>query len=132
MLNILYVEDDANSRNVLRMVQRMNPDRFVITILEDSQDFEARLLEHDPQPDLILLDIHVKPYTGFDMLEMIRNYRHFNNTPVVALTASVMNEEIQLLQAASFNSVLSKPLNMDDFPLFIERIMNGEHLWHVW
>ncbi|MCB9456415.1 MAG: response regulator [Anaerolineaceae bacterium] len=132
MLNVLYVEDDGNSRNVVRMVQRMNPGVFEATIFDDSQDFEARLLELHLQPDLILLDIHMKPYTGFEMLEIIRKHRDYNKIPVVALTASVMNEEIQLLQDASFHSVLSKPLNMDEFPTFIERIMAGEHIWHVW
>ena len=132
MLNVLYVEDDGNSRNVVRMVQRMNPGVFEATIFDDSQDFEARLLELHRQPDLILLDIHMKPYTGFEMLEIIRKHRDYTKIPVVALTASVMNEEIQLLQDASFHSVLSKPLNMDEFPAFVERIMAGEHIWHVW
>lgn len=61
MLNILYVEDDLGSRSVVRMVQRMAPDIFTLTTFDDSQDFEGRLVQLDPQPDLILLDIHVKP-----------------------------------------------------------------------
>lgn len=132
MLNILYVEDDANSRNVLRMAQRMSPELFDLTLFEDSYDFAARLAELDPQPDLILLDIHVDPYTGFDMLAMIRRQPVYDSTPVVALTASVMNEEIQMLQTAGFNSVLSKPVNLDEFPDQIQHIMNGEQIWYVW
>lgn len=132
MLNILYVEDDANSRNVLRMAQRMSPELFDLTLFEDSYDFAARLTELDPQPDLILLDIHVDPYTGFDMLAMIRRQPVYDSTPVVALTASVMNEEIQMLQTAGFNSVLSKPVNLDEFPDQIQHIMNGEQIWYVW
>ena len=61
MFNILYVEDDPGSRSVVRMVQRMAPDIFTLTTFDDSQDFEGRLVQLDPQPDLILLDIHVKP-----------------------------------------------------------------------
>lgn len=61
MLNILYVEDDPGSRSVVRMVQRMAPDIFTLTTFDDSQDFEGRLVQLDPQPDLILLDIYVKP-----------------------------------------------------------------------
>lgn len=132
MLHILYVEDDANSRHVLRMAQRMSPELFDLTLFEDSYDFAARLAELDPQPDLILLDIHVDPYTGFDMLAMIRRQPAYDGTPVVALTASVMNEEIQMLQTAGFSSVLSKPVNLDEFPDQIQHIMNGEQIWYVW
>lgn len=132
MLNILYVEDDPGSRDVVRMAQRMVPDMFDLTVFDDSHDFEQRLSALDPQPDLILLDIHMEPYTGFEMLTMIRADRVYAGTPVVALTASVMNEEIQLLEDAGFQGVLSKPLNLEEFPALIRRIMAGEPIWYVW
>ncbi len=53
-----------------------------------------------PKPDVILLDIHVKPYSGFEMLEMLRKMNGFVDVPVVALTASVMNEEVQKAEAS--------------------------------
>lgn len=132
MLNILYVEDDAGSRDVVRMVQRMNPGHFELTVFNDSHNFDERLTQLDPQPDLILLDIHVDPYTGFEMLAMIRNHPEYDSTPVVALTASVMNEEVQILQDSGFHGVVSKPLNLDEFPGIIQRIMEGEEIWYVW
>lgn len=132
MLNLLYVEDDARSRDVLRMVQRMNPELFELVIFDNSQDFESRLSQLEPQPDLILLDIHVQPYSGFDMLERIRSHREYDAIRVIALTASVMNEEIELLQRAGFHSVVSKPLNMDEFPDLVQRIMRDEKVWYVW
>lgn len=132
MLNVLYVEDDPGSRDVVRMVQRMNPGTFNLTIFDDSYDFEQRLMQLNPQPDLILLDIHVDPFTGFDMLAMIRNRPEYDATPVVALTASVMNEEVQILQNSGFHGVVSKPLNLDEFPNIIQRIMQGEEIWYVW
>lgn len=132
MLNVLYVEDDPGSRDVVRMVQRMNPGVFELTVFDDSYDFEQRLLRLNPQPDLILLDIHVDPFTGFDMLAMIRNRPEYDATPVVALTASVMNEEVQILQDSGFHGVVSKPLNLDEFPNIIQRIMQGEEIWYVW
>lgn len=132
MLNVLYVEDDAASRNVLRMIQRISPELMTALILEDSEDFERQLLALAPQPNLILLDIHVKPFSGFEMLEIIRRHKAFDLVPVVALTASVMNEEVELLKQAGFQGVLGKPLNMDEFPELVERIMSGEKVWYVW
>jgi CheY-like chemotaxis protein len=132
MLNVLYVEDDAGSRGVLKMVQRMNPGFMEVVMFADSQDFEQKLLALDPQPDLILLDIHMKPHTGFDMFRMIRLHPQYDSIPVMALTASVMNEEVRMLEEAGFHGVLSKPLDMDFFTSVIERVMNGERVWYVW
>lgn len=67
-----------------------------------------------------------------DVLAMIRNHPEFDGTPVVALTASVMNEEVQMLQDSGFHGVVSKPLNLDEFPGIIQRIMEGEEIWYVW
>ncbi len=132
MLNVLYVEDDAASRNVLQMIARMNPGLMALTMLANSDQFEQKLLTLEPAPDLFLLDIHVQPYSGFDMLEMIRRQPAYDMVPVVALTASVMNEEVDLLRSAGFHSVLSKPLNMDEFPNLVQRVISGESVWYVW
>jgi len=90
--NILYVEDDPGSRDVIRMARRMNPGSFELVIFDDSFEFEQRLAQLELKPDLILLDIHMKPFTGFEMLAMIRTHSEYDTIPVVALTASVMNE----------------------------------------
>lgn len=132
MINLLYVEDDPGSRMVIKMAQRINPEPFNLVIFEDSCDFEQRLLSLGPQPDVIMLDIHVKPLTGFKMLDIIRSHAAFDKTRVVALTASVMNEEVELLHTAGFQGAISKPLNLDEFPNMIHRILRGEALWHVW
>lgn len=132
MLNILYVEDDARSRDVLHMVHRMNPGLMALTMFEDSANFEERLLKLAPQPDAVLLDIHVLPYTGLEMLAMIRRRAEYDSTPVIALTASVMNEEVEMLKGVGFQGVISKPIDLDTFPEILERVMQGEKIWYVW
>ncbi len=132
MPNVLYVEDDPLSRNVVRMAQRISSVITGLTVFDDSHDFEQKLLELPQQPDLILLDIHMKPYTGFDMLKMIRSHPEYDRTYVVALTASVMNEEVRMLQEAGFQGGISKPLHLELFPELIQRIVSGERIWHVW
>jgi CheY-like chemotaxis protein len=102
-----------------------------VVIFPDSKDFIARLNVVSPQPDIILLDIHVPPYTGFQMLEMLRRLEKFKNTPVIAITASVMNEEVAKLKASGFNGVFSKPINQDIFPDMLNRVLQGESIWQV-
>jgi two-component system cell cycle response regulator DivK len=132
MLNVLYVEDDPGSRQVMTIVERSYPGYMRPVVLPDSSNFEQYLLHMNPSPDVILLDIHVKPLTGFEMFHIIRSHAQFDHVPVMALTASVMNEEVVLLQQTGFQGVLSKPLDIDAFPGVVDRVMGGESVWYVW
>ena len=129
--NLLYVEDDPGSRKVMRMLIRRVPVPVNLTILEDSTDFLLRIECAVPEPDVFLLDIHVSPNDGFQMLEILRCHAQFSNKMVVALTASVMNEEVNRLKEAGFDGVLAKPLNFYQFPTRLERILHGERMWMV-
>jgi CheY-like chemotaxis protein len=131
MIHVLYVEDHKQSRDVLQMIQRMNAQAMSLTLFEDSDRFLDRVIELQPQPDIFLLDIHIQPHNGFEMLQLLRSHPAYQTCPIVALTASVMNEEVDWLKQAGFNGVFGKPIDIDAFPVFLERIMNGEYLWYV-
>src|SRR5512134_3593396 len=84
---LLCVEDDASNRLVMKLLveKTLNAKRYVI--FEDSADFISRLQDLPVRPDIILLDIHVSPFNGFQMLKMIREDAVYGDTKVVALTA---------------------------------------------
>jgi len=128
---ILYVEDDPPSRKVMHMLLNMRMGLPNVTILENSRDFMTRVNALDPKPDVIFLDIHVDPYDGFEMLEMLREQDDFQDTPIVALTASVMNEEVHRLKTAGFHSCLAKPIDTDTFPDMLRQIMGGKSVWRI-
>ena len=129
--SILYVEDDPQSRKLMSMLLKGRMKLPNVTILEDSQDFVSNVQAIDPKPDVILLDIHMKPFNGFEMLTMLREIEALNGTPIVALTASVMNEEVQKLRTIGFNGCLSKPIDLQTFPETLERILDGETIWRI-
>lgn len=128
---VLYVEDDPKSRKVMEMLLKASMKLSYVTIFDDSAGFLERVQALDPCPDVILLDIHVKPHSGFEMLDMLRQFEQFKGVPVVALTASVMNDEVAQLKSAGFDSCLSKPIDSEAFPNALRRIVNGESLWRI-
>lgn len=129
--SILYVEDEAKSRRVMRMLLVNSMKLENVNIFEDSSNFMARVDALAPKPDVIFLDIHVTPYNGFQMLEMLRNSERYNDTIICALTASVMNEEVTQLRESGFGGCLSKPIDIDTFPEILSLILKGEELWHI-
>ncbi len=128
---LLYVEDEALSRQVMQLLVERGLGFKHLTIFEDSENFLPRLEALSPQPDIVFLDIHMRPYNGFELLKMLRAHEVYRHTPVVAVTASVMNEEIDLLKQAGFSGGISKPVDQAFLAEFIYLILKGEEVWHV-
>lgn len=127
----LYVEDDPMSREIMRIIIENGVGSTNLVVFEDSIDFLGRASRLNPQPTMILLDIHVTPHDGFQMLKMLRQQAQFTSVKIVALTASVMNEEVEQLREAGFDGAIAKPLSIQTFPDLIRRIANGETIWHI-
>lgn len=127
----LYVEDEPMSRTVMEFLLKRGMGYENVTIFEDSRDFIARLKSLETLPDVVFLDIHVPPYNGFEMLAMLREHPEFNQLRVIALTASVMNEEVEMLKNAGFDGGIAKPINQADFPKLLEQILDGEEVWSI-
>lgn len=128
---VLYVEDDAMSRKMMRLLLQGRLHFPDVTIFENSENFESRVDSLDPKPAIIFLDIHMKPYTGFEMLRMLRTMPWTDGVPIIALTASVMHEEVQQLMTVGFDGCLGKPIDLDTFPDTLQRILKGEHVWRI-
>jgi CheY-like chemotaxis protein len=125
------VEDDSSNRLVMKLLVEQMLSVKHYAIFEDSADFLSRVRNLPLRPDIILLDIHVSPYNGFQMLQMIREDSVYFDTKVVALTASVMNEEVERLRKSGFDGAIGKPIALSSFPVVIERILNGESIWQL-
>ena len=128
---LLCVEDDASNRLVMKLLVEKTLHARYYAIFEDSADFIPKIRTLPSPPDIILLDIHVAPFNGFQMLQMIREDTVYCNTKVVALTASVMNEEVERLRTSGFDGAIGKPISLSSFPIVIERILKGESIWQV-
>jgi len=130
-ISIVYVEDDAMSREVMKLLLKDALGYSKVAIYEDTTDILKKVEALTDQPDIIFLDIHMKPLDGFGVLEQMRNHPRYRYTRIVALTASVMNEEVKRLRTAGFDGVIAKPINQRMFPDQIERLVQGEKIWQV-
>jgi two-component system sensor histidine kinase BarA len=65
--------------------------------------------------DLIILDIQMPDIDGVSLLHMMRKHKPADQTPVVALTANVLNDEAGRLIELGFDYFLSKPIDEGKF-----------------
>jgi CheY-like chemotaxis protein len=127
----LYIENDEMSREVMKALLTRGLGYPDVTVFESSTNFEDRLGSLAQRPDVIFIDIHMEPMDGFAMLNLIRQKAEYRAVPVVALTASVMYEEVRRLRDAGFDGVIAKPINYDAFAGVLDRILSGEQVWNI-
>ena len=68
-----------------------------------------------PRPGLILLDIRLPKLDGREVLRQIKSDAALRAIPVVMLTTSERDDEINACYAAGANSYVSKPVKFTDF-----------------
>jgi CheY-like chemotaxis protein len=128
---VVYVEDDEPSIYVMRTIFERIMGLKTFYILRSSTDFLQQVNNIGITPTLFLLDIQIQPCDGFELLSILRNSEQYAQSKVVALTASVMNEQVARLKQSGFNGAIAKPLDIDAFPTLIARIMKGESVWYI-
>src|SRR6185503_2224831 len=128
---LLYVEDDSSNRLVMKLLM----DKILHTknymIFEDSANFMSRVRNLPARPTIFMLDIHIAPLNGFQLLHLLRQDSGYYDSKIIALTASVMNEEVKRLRESGFDGAISKPITLSTFPKVIDSILNGESVWQI-
>ena len=130
-LSYLVVDDDLNTRNILSILLGTVLKSSQLTLYEDSENFEERLKLLPYIPDIAFLDIAVMPFDGYKMLEIIRSLDKFHTVKVIAITARVMQQEIERMKAARFDGMISKPIIRQVFPQLVGRIIKGDAIWYI-
>lgn len=77
-------------------------------------------------PKMVLLDIKMPKMNGMEVLKEIKQHELTRRTPVVILTSSKQDPDIQSCYALGANSYLVKPVN---FEKFAEAIKNLGFYW---
>ncbi len=116
---VLLVEDIMPNRLLVRMLL----DDSNVVVEEAENGLEALAHLEIFTPDLILMDIQMPVMDGFTATRKIRENPKWRDIPIVALTASVMKEEVDHILEQDFNGYLQKPIENDKFFEVIARYM---------
>jgi CheY-like chemotaxis protein len=127
MSHALIIDDDRGNLGVLKELLTM--EQITYTALNDSTKAQA-VLDQADSIDVVILDLGMPNLNGYQVLELIRQYPHMAQVPVVACT--VHTGEAQTARQAGFHSFISKPLNIDQFGDQLKRILAGESIWQAY
>ena len=92
-----------------------------IQFLDQKEEYES-----SEQPDLVLLDINLPKVNGHEVLKHIKTDDELKHIPVVMLTTSSDEVDIQKSYDNYVNCYITKPVEVDSF---IEAVSTIEDFW---
>lgn len=131
MVHILLVEDNEGDILLTQEAFEESKVKTQISVARNGQealDFLFRNGDYtDAQrPDLILLDINIPVFNGHEVLEKIKTDTTLKKIPVIILTTSSNQKDIERAYQNHSNSYVKKPLDMEEF---LKAIVKIEEFW---
>jgi CheY-like chemotaxis protein len=128
---ILLVEDNPMDVDLTRraFVRRklVNPIQ-VARDGEEALDFLNRWEAGEPLPVVVLLDINLPKVNGLEVLRQFKSAAVCQRVPVIVLTTSAEDRDIQRAYELGANSYIVKPV---DFDKFVQVAAQIDIYWNV-
>jgi len=123
-IKILLVEDNFEDAAITKRVLSHNKLNSGLVIAASGKEGLAALQNVDKAdlPQLILLDINLPDISGIDLLTHIKKDNNRRSIPVVILTGSNEDKDIQKSYDLGAGSYLVKPISNDALMLVIEKL----------
>ncbi|PKN35973.1 MAG: hypothetical protein CVU61_00280 [Deltaproteobacteria bacterium HGW-Deltaproteobacteria-19] len=108
--SVLVVEDNAVNRQLV--LELLTQAGLRIDLAEDGRESIAML--NRGTYDLVLMDMQMPVMDGVTATREIRRDNRFKDLPIVAMTANVMQADIDRCLEAGMNDHIGKPIDPDD------------------
>lgn len=122
-IRILLVEDDPGDVLLVREALSESGESKV-EVASNGEQALAHLHDLHPSdhPDLILLDLNLPRLGGLDVLEKIKRDENLRSIPVVVLTTSCAETDVESSYRLHANAYVCKPAEVDRFLVAVRLI----------
>ena len=118
---VLVAEDNPeNQKVILGMLHKLG---VAVDMVENGQH-ALDTVEHGAPYDLILMDLHMPVFSGYEVTRQIRQWESKlarPNLPIVALTADAFTEDRMHCKEAGMDDVLTKPIELSALHAMLSR-----------
>jgi CheY-like chemotaxis protein len=104
---VLIAEDNPGNMLTFRALLK---DRYNLLEAEDGE--KALKTAMNVLPDLILLDMSLPIYDGFEVTKKLKKDNKTKNIPIIAVTAHAMKGDKERVLASGCDEYISKPVDM--------------------
>ena len=130
-IEILLVEDCEPDARLFSELLKDSSSGYRLSVVSDGEqavDFLQRRngYLHAPHPHLIVLDLNLPKRTGLEILQEIRSSPALQPTPVVILTSSHREKDVDAAYRWGANLYLKKPSTLEQFEALMQAL---SRLW---
>jgi two-component system cell cycle response regulator DivK len=121
---ILYIEDNLENRMLVKRVLEVEG----YAVVEADSGASGLSKAETMQLDLVLMDINLPEIDGYELTRRLKQIKHLENVPVVAMTANVMKGDREKTLAAGCDGYIQKPIDVDQLPAQVEKFIQAKKL----
>ena len=130
---ILLVEDNTDDVDLTLYALRKNNIKNEMVVVRDGVEaleflFGEKGKENGNLPGLILLDLNLPRVNGLQVLQRLREEERTRLVPVVVMTSSREERDVNKTYSLGANSYIRKPVDFDEFMKSIKDVL---HYWLV-
>ncbi len=119
-MRVLLVEDNPGDIRLMKEALARGPVPTHLSVVDNGEDALAYLRRRDPyrdatKPDLILLDLNLPRKDGREVLADIKGHEELRRIPVVVLTTSQSQTDVQRVYDLHANCYIQKPVDLDEY-----------------
>lgn len=124
---ILLVEDNPMDVDLTFEAFREHGVANPIVVCRDGAEALQYIAEHGVAtdamlPTLVLLDLRLPKADGIDVLRKARTHEVWKQIPIVVLTTSRENQDVEAAYRLGVNSYIVKPVDFSEFTEVVKRI----------
>lgn len=121
MSRILLIEDDTGDVYLLKEAFGVCGPGVTLQHAASGEEGLA-LLRSGPKPDLVMLDLNLPGHDGCEVVEEMRKDKALSNLPVLMLTTSQAESDVERAYRSGVNAFMVKPMDLDQLELLAKRI----------
>ncbi|MCI9844835.1 response regulator [Flavobacterium pectinovorum] len=107
---VLIVDDDV--RNIYSLTKALEVFKMNVITAFDGKE-AIKMLEENPNTDIVLLDMMMPNMDGYETAEKIRSNPKFLTLPLIAVTAKAMTGDREKCIKAGASDYITKPVDID-------------------
>ncbi len=125
---IMVEDDDGHARLIEKNIRRAGVTNEIKAFTDGTSALafllgpDGRGRDNAGRPLLMLLDLNLPDMTGVDILKAVKENEHLKRAPVVILTTTDDQREIQRCYDLGCNVYITKPVNYEGFANAIRQL----------
>lgn len=120
----LIIDDNVKNAKILGML--LKGQNVASTPVNKPQTLNS-IIPTLPEIDVVFLDLEMPMMNGFQVMDILRAASHFDGVPIIAYSVHI--DQMGSVNKYGFDGFLGKPVDSDEFPQVLGKILNGDPVW---